>query len=158
MLCGDSHHHITPRNSEEHQMKRYVVGFVFSPDRSQVLLIQKARPEWQMGKLNGVGGHVEKGEMVREAMIRECQEESGILIENWIHVVQLFGSDFHIDFFYSTLLIMPITVKNPDATEPVAWYPVETLSVLKTLPNLQWLIPLCLDESILFPTTIRDVR
>ncbi len=39
-------------------MERYVVGFCFNGDMSKVVLIQKNRPAWQVGKLNGVGGMV----------------------------------------------------------------------------------------------------
>ncbi len=39
-------------------MKLYVVGFMFTEDEKQVVLIEKKRPEWQAGKLNGVGGKI----------------------------------------------------------------------------------------------------
>jgi 8-oxo-dGTP diphosphatase len=35
---------------------RYVLGFMFSSDHSEVALIRKRKPEWQRGKLNGIGG------------------------------------------------------------------------------------------------------
>ena len=37
-------------------MTKYVVGFMFSPDKQFVALIRKNRPEWQAGKLNGIAG------------------------------------------------------------------------------------------------------
>ena len=40
----------------------YVVGLLFSPDRNTVVLINKTKPDWQAGKLNGVGGKIEEGE------------------------------------------------------------------------------------------------
>lgn len=60
--------------------RRYVVGFIFSLDRQSVLLIRKNRPQWQLGKLNGIGGEIEKGETPHAAMTRECAEECGIVI------------------------------------------------------------------------------
>lgn len=59
-------------------MKKYVVGFMFSPDRQFVVLIRKNRPEWQAGKLNGIGGKTEEGEFPRQAMVREFREETGV--------------------------------------------------------------------------------
>jgi 8-oxo-dGTP diphosphatase len=59
-------------------MITYVVGFMFSMNRDGVLLIRKNRPEWQAGKLNGVGGKIEDGETPRAAMVREFREETGI--------------------------------------------------------------------------------
>lgn len=59
-------------------MTKYVLGFAFSEQRGQVLLISKTHPKWQYGKLNGVGGHIEEGESPKEAMVREFAEEVGI--------------------------------------------------------------------------------
>lgn len=56
----------------------YVLGFMFDHDRRWVTLIKKLRPEWQAGKYNGVGGKVEKGESVQDAMVREFYEETGV--------------------------------------------------------------------------------
>lgn len=40
-------------------MSRYVVGLLFNLDMSLVVLIEKTRPEWQRGKLNGIGGKID---------------------------------------------------------------------------------------------------
>ena len=67
-------------------MTKYVVGLIFNVERTEVLLINKNRPDWQKGKLNGVGGKVEEGELPYEAMVRECKEECGLLLYNWLLV------------------------------------------------------------------------
>jgi 8-oxo-dGTP diphosphatase len=59
-------------------MKKYVVGFAFSEDAQQVVLIRKNRPAWMAGKLNGIGGHIESGESPLQAMVREFAEETGV--------------------------------------------------------------------------------
>jgi 8-oxo-dGTP diphosphatase len=56
--------------------KHWVVGFVFK-NRDEVTLVMKNRPEWQKGKLNGVGGKIEAGETSAQAMRREFKEEAG---------------------------------------------------------------------------------
>jgi hypothetical protein len=38
----------------------YVCGFMFANDFTEVALIRKNKPEWQRGKLNGIGGKVEQ--------------------------------------------------------------------------------------------------
>jgi 8-oxo-dGTP diphosphatase len=58
-------------------MKNYVVGFMFSDDCRQVALIRKNHPEWQAGKLNGIGGKIKEGELPIDAMWREFGEETG---------------------------------------------------------------------------------
>jgi 8-oxo-dGTP pyrophosphatase MutT (NUDIX family) len=63
---------------------RYVCGFAMGPN--DVLLLTKAKPEWQRGKLNGVGGRVETSDAgLRAAMEREFLEETGVHVRayNW---------------------------------------------------------------------------
>jgi 8-oxo-dGTP diphosphatase len=64
-------------------VKKYVVGLAFSSDKTQVAMIKKNRPEPQKGKLNGIGGKIEDGELAQTAMEREFQEETGLFIEDW---------------------------------------------------------------------------
>ena len=60
-------------------MKQYVLGFAFTKDKSEIILIEKQKPDWQKGKLNGVGGKVELDDNNEtEAMIREFREETGV--------------------------------------------------------------------------------
>lgn len=60
-------------------MKDYVLGFAFDK-RGAVALICKNRPDWQAGKWNGIGGHVEKDEIPSAAMAREFMEETTMRI------------------------------------------------------------------------------
>lgn len=59
------------------KLEHYVMGFVFNTHRNKVLLIEKRRPDWMAGRWNGIGGHIEKGETPYEAIVRECNEETG---------------------------------------------------------------------------------
>jgi 8-oxo-dGTP diphosphatase len=61
-------------------MKHYVLGFAFDKDR-RLALIKKQRPDWQKGRWNGIGGHIEENETSRGAMSREFFEETGVSIE-----------------------------------------------------------------------------
>ncbi|GAB2492205.1 8-oxo-dGTP diphosphatase [Pseudoxanthomonas sangjuensis] len=56
------------------------LGYVLSPDRSQVLMIHRnARPgDLHLGKYNGLGGKIEADEDVVACMRREIREEAGI--------------------------------------------------------------------------------
>ena len=58
-------------------IKKYVLGFLFDADGQHVALIIKARPAWQRGKLNGIGGKILPGETPLRAMTREFAEETG---------------------------------------------------------------------------------
>ncbi|NOS72038.1 MAG: NUDIX domain-containing protein [Verrucomicrobia bacterium] len=70
-------------------IKRYVLGFLFSPELSLVLLIKKNRPKWQRGKFNGIGGKIEPGETAPDAMRRECREETNVDVCDWRHFATL---------------------------------------------------------------------
>ena len=89
-------------------MTKFVVGFLFSPDRSKVVLIRKNRGPGNMaGHLNGVGGKVEEvdGGRLELTMTREFLEETGVYIDPdfWkcFHAEQ-FG-EHHVTFFESHL-------------------------------------------------------
>lgn len=59
---------------------QYVLAFAFD-DLGRVALIRKRRPQWQSGRLNGIGGKVEGSEPLVLAMSREFYEETGVQIE-----------------------------------------------------------------------------
>ena len=56
------------------------LGYVLSPDRSEVLLVKRCgrAHDHHLGKYNGLGGKLKQGEDVQACMIREIHEEAGI--------------------------------------------------------------------------------
>lgn len=82
----------------------YVCGFMFNNALDKVVLIHKNKPEWQKGKVNGVGGKIERlaapdidvprflaYESPDVAMAREFREETGYNTEP--HEWTLFRSE-----------------------------------------------------------------
>lgn len=65
-------------------MKAYCCGFLFKDDFSEVMLVEKRRPAWQNGLLNGIGGHIEENETPYAAMVREFKEEAGVEVLRWM--------------------------------------------------------------------------
>lgn len=129
-------------------MKKYVVGFLFSNDSQQVVLIEKRNPEWQKGLFNGVGGKIELGETPIEAMVREFREEAGLYIEAqcWTHLVQIHRpNDYELSVFFahSDLAFEAKTMEQ----ETIALFRCNALPA-KLLPNLRWLIPMALDKQL----------
>ena len=62
--------------------KRFVLGLAFDKARQKVVLIEKNRPDYQAGLLNGVGGKVEDVDQdALDAMRREFHEECGVETE-----------------------------------------------------------------------------
>lgn len=117
---------------------QYVVGFLFD-NNYKVSLIQKNRPDWQKGKYNGIGGHIENGELPKDAMRREFYEEAGIDINSWEHYCTVYYTDAIIHFFRAFGDYQLITKTD----ERVFWQPFEKLGD-NVIPNLHWLIPLAL--------------
>jgi 8-oxo-dGTP diphosphatase len=124
-------------------MTEYVVGFMFSPEGRNVVLLVKAKPAWMAGLLNGVGGKVEPGEMPLQAMVREFWEETGVQHEEWTRAGEYrsYDSLVHVYFTFSEKWN---TVKTT-TVEPVSPYYVPALNELDVIPNLRWLIPYLLD-------------
>lgn len=58
-------------------MYKFSTTLLFIIKDGKILLAEKKRGHGE-GKLNGVGGKIEKGETVVQAMIRETQEEIGV--------------------------------------------------------------------------------
>ena len=56
---------------------QFTLGITFSADGQHVYLMRKDHPNFQAGKLNGVGGKLEPGETFADCMAREGREVSG---------------------------------------------------------------------------------
>lgn len=82
-------------------MERYVSGFLFSSDKSSVILVKKIKPDFLKDKWTAIGGKVEEGETKEEAMVREFKEETGVLVEDWQHFCTLYSDKFILDWFWS---------------------------------------------------------
>ena len=140
--------------SETKAGDRYVVGFMFNPTEDAVLLIRKTHPNWQKGKLNGVGGRIDEGESALDAMRREFLEEVGFEHMNWQQFCVLGDArNWQIHFFWTLGPIgkaIALTDESPEIHG--AWS-----LPLDTIPNLKWLIPMAL--SMKFETiTHFDIR
>lgn len=128
----------------------YVCGFLFHDE--YVLLVQKARPDWCAGRLNGVGGKVEGEESPAEAMAREFLEETGVKTDagDWRHFHTLTGETYRVRFFDARTVGGRPDARGQD-DEPVYWLPWKCLPE-SCLFNLNWLIPLSRDRWIAVPT------
>lgn len=125
-------------------MKQYVCGFYFCDDN--VVLIRKNKPEWQAGKLNGVGGAVEPGESALDAMRREFREEASkhTCEAEWRFFAVLRTRDAEIFFFSAHGTASGISSGTDEA---IYFVQVDTISHHPiVLPNLRWLIPLALNN------------
>ena len=132
-------------------MQTYVLGFMFSADLQEVLLIEKQRPRWQAGLLNGIGGKIEAGEAPLTAMVREFYEESGLATqaEDWHPIALVQGADFKV---YCFKAVSPVVAEAESLTdETVQLVPVRLDELrTKTLSNVPGLISHALDPDAPF--------
>jgi ADP-ribose pyrophosphatase YjhB (NUDIX family) len=121
----------------------YTIGIIFTPSFEHVMLIKKARPEWQKGKYNFPGGHTESDESPWDCIVREIQEETFCKTtkQDWLHIGQLENPGVYIvDIFTMTMDINKLTGESTKTDEPCNWLPVNNLPK-DILPNLCFLIP-----------------
>ena len=117
-----------------------MLGFLFKD--GYVALIQKNRPDWQKGKLNGIGGHIEEGETPDQAMEREFYEETGALVSWQFYCAMEFPEAIvycYKSFPSSGVFLRKTTDEIPD------WYNYNALPE-NVISNLNWLIPLALQK------------
>lgn len=124
----------------------WVVGFLFSGNLRRVVLIEKKRPEWQKGLLNGVGGKIELGETPRDAMRREFREETGVDIEEWREFCEL---RFKLGTVYFFAAVYNADIKSV-TDEKVDWYHTWEIPNLPTIPNSRWLVPMAIDKDAVY--------
>jgi 8-oxo-dGTP diphosphatase len=156
-------------------MIQAVVGFLFSKDFKKIVLIEKKRPEWQKGFLNGVGGKIESNETPYQAMCREFTEEADRHIFDWhlFHELDVKSSltgqlIYKVHFFWACShplnTLNSCKTKNQEnliiteETEYIDVYNVKDLHKLNVISNLHWLIPMVKDSSHLSSNSISKER
>lgn len=81
----------------------------------------------KMGWWNPLGGHIEDNESWQQALIRESEEEGGVVVKNirvigYVKVVKL---KEHLDNKYPEITQIPITISDVDKIDEY-WLPKET--------------------------------
>lgn len=140
--------------------EKMTCGFLFAGNF--VLLVEKRKPSWQNGLLNGVGGKMNGYETPLDCMKREFVEETKCdwPIE-WRHfATEIEPWDAYVYFFTAKMsegnMDGHVWPEVNDASEPLHWKHVPKLNVGGgvTIGNLRWLIPLALDPRGVHPVII----
>lgn len=126
---------------------QYASCLLIDHDMKRALLIEKNRPDFQVGRLNIVGGHVEFGETWAQCAVREVGEEVGIELDpaNIRYYCKLYN------FLYRWVVHFHVAFCDIDSYEqktdekPVI-IDLEKIPE-KCLFNLKWIIPLALDNA-----------
>ena len=99
-----------------------------------------------MGKVNGLGGKIEKDETPEKCIAREVKEETGLVTNSkeWEWIGVLHSSIFETHTFFAVYegnleKIKMLTDEKPE------WFDRNNLPP-NIMINLSWLIPLCIDK------------
>lgn len=112
---------------------RYPVAVhLFFIRQRQVLLLRRFNTGYEDGNYNVVAGHVEAGETVTQAAVREAEEEVGVTITlqdlDVVQVMHRKSEDERVDFF---ILIKQwsgeIFNHEPQKCDDLAWFALDRL-------------------------------
>lgn len=105
---------------------------------NQILLLRRFNTGWQDGNYSVPAGHLDGGETVKQAMVREAKEEAGIDINSEdlqvVHVMhrrsvnETVGSMEYIDFFLTAKRWKGTpNLTEPDRADDLAFFPLTAL-------------------------------
>lgn len=130
-------------------MESYCLGFLFSEDKRRIVLMRKLKPEFQKGRLNGVGGKVGPKETPTQAMVREFNEETGLetIERDWTLFARFFAPEKYEVYCFHTW-------GKVDGCSTMEEEPILILKVGDVLAgvcdpsmgNLKWLIQMALSN------------
>jgi 8-oxo-dGTP diphosphatase len=98
----------------------------------EVLLLRRFNTGYEDGNYSVVAGHVEAGESVLQAAVREAWEEVGVSLKpgdmQVVHVMSRKSEDERVDFFL-TIKDWPGEIANhePQKCDDLAWFPISAL-------------------------------
>ena len=99
---------------------------------NRILLLRRANTGYEDGNYSVVAGHLDGGESVTQAAIREAHEEVGVhLCPTDLRVVGIMhrlSNDERIDFFLvATTWDGPLANQEPDKCSELRWCPLDAL-------------------------------
>lgn len=134
-------------------MKHFVVGFAFNKTRDKVLLIKKKRPEWMIGRLNGIGGKIEPTDQSPlDAMHRETMEEANSVC-HW-ELVTIFACNKGTVYFYRSFSGYDGITFEQMEDEELKIFRLDQLPD-NIIPDIKWVIALCL-STVQFPVLVHQ--
>jgi 8-oxo-dGTP diphosphatase len=102
----------------------------------QVLLARRCNTGFQDGNYSLVGGHVETGEPLTDALLREAREEAGItLLPDQVMFVHLLHRNCEDDLIYFDCFFVAdqwsgaLVNCEPDRCDDLRWFPLTALPV-----------------------------
>ncbi len=112
-------------------MRKFDTTLLFLLSENKILLAEKKRG-FGKGKLNGIGGKVEKGETVEQAMIRETQEEINVTPKKYEKVATILSDQYVHDEHQNEIMHIFTaveydgTISESDEMKPI-WFEIDKI-------------------------------
>lgn len=141
-------------------MKELTLLFLRKDDR--VLLAMKKRGYGE-GRWNGVGGKVEEGETLDQALIREAQEEIGVTPLTYTQVADISFDQFfkgepaHMHVYVYTSTEWDGEPSESDEMRP-EWFAQSELPFTAMWPDDPYWLPLVLDGKLIKASFVMDEK
>lgn len=117
----------------DHYRSLVAVYAVVINEQQEILLLRRANTGYRDGYYDMPAGHLEDGETLTEAAVRELREESGLhaTADNvkFVQLLHRFCSDrVYIDvFFRVTQWTNTPSIQEPEKCDDMQWFPLATL-------------------------------
>ena len=111
----------------------------------KVLLLRRFNTGWRDGEYSMIAGHLDGGEPVTDAMIREAKEEGDIdLMRKDLRVVHtmhmLADGEEYVNFFLTSNNWKGVPkIMEPDKSDDLSWFPIRALPD-NTIPYIREVI------------------
>lgn len=107
------------------------VGLIIEKD-AKVLLMRRCNTGYMDGKYALVSGHLESGESLKQAMVREAKEEIGIDINenelSYVCGIRRGDNDNYINFYFKTDKFKNHVVNlEPNKCDDLRWFNIDEL-------------------------------
>jgi len=130
-------------------LQKNALAVIFNPDK-KILLLKRAPivEYWQPNKWALVGGKVENGEDVEEAVKREIEEETGLIIDKFLERFVIQRNPDSVEHIFITIYEGdPYDIKLNDEHTAYEWFSYIEINFINTVPNLKDYINIALNKN-----------
>lgn len=119
--------------SKKERFKIYIAAYLVFANDEQVLLLRRANTGYQDGNYSLVAGHLDGGKTAKQCIIREAEEEAGILLRpadlEVAHVMHRYRPEREYIDIYLQTNTWEGEIKNiePDKCNELKWFSLDNL-------------------------------